>query len=524
MSRDAKIVFSVLSGWLSRGVTIALNLLLVPVLFGNLEPQELGLWLFLGQTAAILSVLDLGISFTLARRVAFSHSKVTFETESEIREKAQKELNDLIASSARIYFILAICVFFITTSIGSLYFRTLNLSTNDFYNTCIGWTVLCLNNAFVLLSARWTSILQGSGYVGWDALISSLVSVLTLLSQVCLVLQGGGLIGLAIAVALGSMLQRFLLIKFAKLKRPELFSTVGAWNSSIAASFVAPSLKAWVTGFCVAVSVHTDQFFVLSEGGAESFPNYRAAYLIFMNLALISCAVASASSAFISHAWQAGRFDEVQKLLLRNCKLSLFTMGIGSATVFALGDSLFNFWLGKNHFIGYPILCVFFLSLFLETQAQVISLASRATEDEVYMMTSILSACLKIGLAIILPLFLGLLGIALATMLAQLLTNHWFMVVRGLNRCRISKREYAARVILPVATVVFSTLLIERSILDMVCGSSDVFRTITAFTISLFVWTSAVWLLAIGEVERGQFSTFVSSRVAQNLAFLRMWR
>ena len=43
----------------------------------------------------------------------------------------------------------------------------------------------------------------------------------------------------------------------------------------------------------------------------------------------------------------------------------------------------------------------------------------------------------------------GLLGIALGTTIGLLLTNHWYMVYRGLGRLRISVREYSREILFP---------------------------------------------------------------------------
>ena len=51
--------------WFSRAVTIVLALVLMPVLFHHLAKEELGVWLMLAQTSALLLILDLGLSSVL---------------------------------------------------------------------------------------------------------------------------------------------------------------------------------------------------------------------------------------------------------------------------------------------------------------------------------------------------------------------------------------------------------------------------------------------------------------------------
>ena len=216
---------------------------------------------------------------------------------------------------------------------------------------------------------------------------------------------------------------------------------------------ISPSLRAWATNLGSLVVLNTDQFFIASLKGADHIPAYRAAFLVFYNLNTLAVTFAGASSVFVSHLWQAGELAEVHRVVLRNLRLGLGLMAAGGACILLLGPRLFDAWLGPGNFIGYPILTVFFLLFFLEAQSYVVTLGSRATEDEAFAFWSIGSAVLKLTLAATLGLRYGLLGIAASTLIAQLATNHWYMVYRGLRRLKISLTSHLVHVLLPVASL-----------------------------------------------------------------------
>ena len=71
MSITRRIAFGAAASWFSRGVSILLGLVLLPVLFRHLPKEELGVWLLLGQSWAALGIFDLGFGVTLTRRIAF---------------------------------------------------------------------------------------------------------------------------------------------------------------------------------------------------------------------------------------------------------------------------------------------------------------------------------------------------------------------------------------------------------------------------------------------------------------------
>ncbi len=60
MSVTKRIAFGAGGGWFSRGVTILLGLVMLPVLFRHIPKEQLGVWLLLGQSWTAMGILDLG--------------------------------------------------------------------------------------------------------------------------------------------------------------------------------------------------------------------------------------------------------------------------------------------------------------------------------------------------------------------------------------------------------------------------------------------------------------------------------
>src|SRR6185436_6584889 len=97
----------------------------------------------------------------------------------------------------------------------------------------IAWTILCACQALTVWATVWTCLLQGVGYIGWDALIASFISAGMLIAQIIAVLCGGGLIALATIAAVAMIFQRAMTRWFARKRRPELFALKGEWNPTV---------------------------------------------------------------------------------------------------------------------------------------------------------------------------------------------------------------------------------------------------------------------------------------------------
>src|SRR5215468_9119150 len=98
MSITRRILFGGAANWLSRATTIALGVLLMPVLFRNLPKEELGVWLLLGQTWAGLNVLDLGFGITLTRRIAFACGESGAKVDGPLSQHTLTTIADLVVS------------------------------------------------------------------------------------------------------------------------------------------------------------------------------------------------------------------------------------------------------------------------------------------------------------------------------------------------------------------------------------------------------------------------------------------
>jgi O-antigen/teichoic acid export membrane protein len=501
---NRRIVFGVVSVWVNRAIVIALRLVLIPVLFHYRPKEEVGIWMLLGQTWALIGILDLGFSATLTRRIALAKGKSGSDPNGPLGEESRREIADLIASGRRICFWLAIGTFVVGSVAGFLYLRQLHVAFLSLPTMCMAWGIICLSSSLGVWSEIWIWLMQGLGYIGWQFAIASALDILTIVLQIVAVMMGGGLVALAMTMAIGPVLLRFLLLRFARKWRPELFALRGKLDAALLRSLISPSLRAWITSLGIFVVMYSDPYLIAQLKGVSQIPAYRAAWLIFLNLNALSIAAALASAVFVSHLWQAGLFHEMQRVVLRNLRLGLSIVACGGACVLILGPRLFNLWLGQGNFVGYPLLAIFFVMFFLETQAAIISTCSRATEDEVFAPWSIAAGTLKIILSLSLGIRFGLTGIALGTLLALALTNHWFMTYRGLRRLRMSFWQHGSRVLLPVGLVFAATCasvwLVEQPLRD-----APAWRGVLAGgTVAGLILAAALWMLALDKSERAR--------------------
>lgn len=508
MSVTKRIAFGAAASWFSRGITILLGLVLLPVLFRHLPKEELGVWLLLGQSWAAMGILDLGVGITLTRRIAMAKGKSGGDPEAQLTEESKQEIADLVACGRRIYRFMAVGVFLVTCGLGFLYLRNLQLNSVSLGTAWLAWAILCAAQGFTVWGTVWTCLLQGVGYVGWDAIIASFVQAAMLTAQMIAVLCGGGLIALATLATFGAITQRFLTRWLARRRKPELFALKGNWNPKVLQGMTSLAFRAWLTAVGTMFIFNSDQFFIASAQGAEKIPAYRAAYLVVLNLNMLAITFASSSTVFVSCLWQACEFKQVHRVVQRNLRLGLLIMLSGAACVIALGSSLFDAWIGPGKFIGFPTLIVFTALLVFETHSFIIVASSRATEDEAFVVSTLTAGILKLCLSWLLMQRYGLLGIASGTLIAQLLTNNWFMAFRGLRRLRMSLRDHFQTVIMPVTGTFILILICDVAVLKLFSNESPLTHVLAAGVTTAVLLALSCWVMVLAKSERDRIRSF----------------
>ena len=458
MSTTKRIAFGAASHWVSRGVTIVLGLVLMPVLLGHLPKEEVGIWLLLGQSWAVLGILDLGFGVTLTRRIALAKGRSGGSPDTKLTTESLAEIADLVVCGRRIYRFMAIGVFLVSWSLGFFYLRNLDLHELSHSTVWIAWTILCACQALTVWGSVWPCLIQGVGYVGWDALLATMINGIMLLLQILAVFLGGGVILLAVIATAGALAQRAVTRWFSFRHQPELFAVRGSWNPQVLKGMPSLAIRAWLSSMGTVLVFNTDGFFIASAEGAENIPAFRAAFLVVLNMHIIASVFAQSSSVFISQLWQAGQHDEVRRIFQRNLRIGLCIMSCGGVAILMSGEALFNVWLGPFNYVGFGILTLFVVLFVLEQQSFIISTSCRATDHEPFAAWMMAGGFLKMLFAVLLIKRMGLLGLALSTLAAQVLTAHWFVIWQGLHRLQFGFGRYLSSVLLPSLVVALMSL------------------------------------------------------------------
>jgi O-antigen/teichoic acid export membrane protein len=449
VSISRKIAFAVGAAWLARALAIGSNLLLLPVLFRCMDREELGLWMLLGGSYASLGLLGFGFAPILTRHIALAKGRSGADPDAALTDETRQHIADLVVTGRAVLRVLAVVSFFVALGLGALFVENLDLQRVRPGTVVVAWVVMCLGYATVVWVSYLDCWLTGLGYAGLSTLIACALSILTLLANIGAVLLGGGLLALAIILIASGLVQRYLLLCLLRRRRPEVLELHGRWDGRLARALLKPALLFWLSTQGAFLILQTDAYFIALMRSPSEVPNYRASYQVVYSFHQVAAVVATMSAVFLSQVWRAGDLALFHRLVLGNARVGMVIMAAGAAFVLTVGREAIELWLGPGSFLSYTLLAVFCVTLTLETQQAILMACARATEDERYTVCTLAAAGLNLGLTWLLIQWLGLLGVALGTLLAQLLTTNWYAVVRPLARMQVPVLTYARQVLGP---------------------------------------------------------------------------
>ena len=486
---------AIAAAWIARAVAIVLNLVLVPVLFRFLPVRELGLWFLLGQSGAFLALMDLGLTATVTRHIALARGRASIVSGKDEAAFSAVAIGKLLRTSVVLSRGLAIGSFVLVWAVGWFALPELVDASALQAELLLAWTLVAVGNSCLVWAGPWSAFLLGVGDVRAEIGIRAGLRALALVAQVAVAVGGGGIGRLAVVTLLSGLALRICLCAAAR-RRHGALSRPGEYCSAVFRSLLGPSLKAWLTALGGFLILKTDQYFIAYFRDPRDIPAYHAAYTVLASLTLFAVALGTASHTFVSQLWRAGDRAAVHKMVSRTSVLGLLVMGCGSACVLVSGESLFRLWLGPGSYVGAAVVLMFCVTFTLEAHHVVVSVASRATEDEAFAAWALGAGALNLLLTWALIEPFGLLGVAAGTMIAQMCTNNWFAVYRGLRRLKMGIRQHVFRIVLPAAGVSALAWGAAWSATQMLAGAGgDLGRVTVSFVITATVLGVGAYLL-----------------------------
>jgi O-antigen/teichoic acid export membrane protein len=473
----------VVAKYFSIATWIITGLVLTPLLLKYLGNEAYGLYATLGSIGAYLSVLDLGTGLAIPRYVA------------QYRIERDPELINKLSSTFFFGFIGVGLLLLIAAFAFLPYVPDVFKTSSSLTHVAQVVFVVTVGNFLVLLPfGVLEGVLYGFQKVHINYWLDSLFYILNLAAAYCVAKLGGGLVGITFGTVGARILVSILLTRITWTECPMVRLRPKDFDWVVLRRLIGPSFYYFVIQIATLMIFSTDNVVISSFLGVAAVTAYSIAFrLCRLPVGLIS----SFAGVLLPRISELDTKSDLTRLRVVHAQLTKYSLLV-SLVVFsclvAFGKELIDLWVGPGNFAGLPILICLCLVWPLHTVVQCSSTVLMGTAKHKSLAGAlVVEGILNVLLSILLLHYIGVLGVALGTLLAKLSVSFWFA---PWSACRVLKQsfwDYAKDVspvflsLLPAIPVsIFVAKLDVAPALKIVGGS---LATTITFAIS-FYWLS----------------------------------
>ena len=451
MSNDRKIAKGFAGGIGLTLVNIAVAFLQFRLLLEFLSQEKAGVWLLFLSMGSYVLFFDVGIGPTLGREISFSLGSLELT-----EEQRGLQIGTLIRTCTSVVAALAGGVFLLAVTAGWAYLRT-TMAAPLHASARLAWDLYAAGAALNLVGQGWFAGIYGLGQVVTEKLVRSAGQLLGAILLAAALLLHLDLLGLAAASVVQTLTTILLARHALKLGNVHLFK-LGRFDPALVRRLAGPSLKYAATLLGGILILQTDNLVIASRLGTALIPNYQAVAKLVTTLMALSTMLIVTTTPFLSQAHARNDSLEIKRLLHRNLRFSLATMVIFGSVLACFADQIIAVWLGPGHFVGFGIVWVFLLVMLLEAHHASFATATMATGRIVFLVPALLAGVLNIGFSVYLAGRLGLFGVALGTLSAQVITNNWYVPWYAMRQFGLGFSEHFHRILAPILLLLSVTL------------------------------------------------------------------
>lgn len=468
LSAGRRIAMSAAANYAGKFVTVCISFILTPFILRYIGPAEYGLWILVGSIAGYASLLDLGVANAVVKFIAEYHARHDLSGAAPL-------------ISTALAFYLAVGLIGIGLSAIGAVFAGYWLQDAVSANTGLVVFLIGINVALYLPGSAATAVLRGLQRFDIVNLLNTGGAILSAVAIVILLRAGGGLLTLVSIYLVAFLLSQVAALIVVRKLAPEL--NFGSIRPS--ASLLRPILSFSMSMFVVQVAgrlqMKSAEVVIGSMSTLKAVTPYAIAGRLselpqiatdqFLQVILPAASAANATN----------DSDRLKRLFVTSTRITLaVAIPIGAALIL-LAPVILAAWVGPEYAFASTIAVVLTASSVINTSVwPAASILQAMSRHRVLALAALANGILNIGLSIFLFPYLGLVGVALGTLIptvAECIFFVWPYAVRSLH---IPWKHVLAESIVPAVAPMIPGLLILFGIMRLLVPADLIAITFTA--------------------------------------------
>ncbi len=430
---------SAISNWLTFIVNLVIGLLLTPFVVAHLGKSGYGIWVLIGSFTGYYGLLNIGITSALTRYV----SKACAEKDDA---RLQSVVSTAFVFLLTVALILTVGPLMLSGTLAAVF----NVAPENIGEFCTVVGLLGAATGLTFLSSMFAAVVTALEYFTVSNVVNVLSGILRALLTVWLILAGFGLIGVAWGVVGSTAFA--LIANYAVYRRFTSFGGMRIGAARWGTLWTLLGFGAVSTVIQVADILRTNmdsvviaRYLTLPEVGTYGIGSSLVSYLVSfvtIGLSVLRPRFTRLDAAFNPEA--------LRTLFLRSLTVSALLSFCAGMLLILFGGHFIFWWVGKDFAVSYPVLVVLTVGTTVAiAQNPGISLLYSVNKHYFYAITTIIEALANLALSIYLVNRIGLIGVAVGTLVPMLLVKIFVMPVYVSRLAGVRLRDYAARLAPP---------------------------------------------------------------------------
>jgi O-antigen/teichoic acid export membrane protein len=413
-----QIIRNVLVNWFAYAVTIVIGFFMAPFLVHHLGDSVYGVWTLLGSLTGYLGLLDFGITPSVVKSVAAYRAK-----------DDQNGINRIVTGGALVFVVIG--AISMAISIG-LAFVFNDLFPSPLSRSAAAEIVLLtgLNLAITFPASVFIGALRGFQRYDIDAAVSTVTLIARSVLIVVLLLNGQGIIALAIATFVFDMARLAYLLRAIYKINPGLKVAREFYDKAEMRHLFGQSSHFFLMAVGNRINYFTDSIVIGLYLSTAAITPYALALRLITYLRELVIEMTGVLMPAITHLHATEATDSVRELHVRATRYAaLLTLPCG-LLFWILGGDFLTLWVGPEYAESHYLLQILTFGIVLHLLATPTgSVLTGLGRHDIVARFSILQALTNLGVTLLLVKPLGLAGVALGTAVSMFCFVVWSLPV-----------------------------------------------------------------------------------------------
>lgn len=439
MTRTRRAVQGVITNYASAAVMAVAGFVLVPIVLHYLGREDYGLWATIGQILGYLALLDLGMANAVVRRTA------------RMREHGDKDgINRMVSTALALYCLLGFIFLVAGLGLSLLMPRWSAIPPQRTHVATAIFVIMVVYGSLSFPLRVASSTLNGYQRMAATNVTNFVANLLSPVLAVVMLVTGFGLIALPLGTVIAGLLAS--VAGFVILRRvvPDLRVGWRFVSRSEAREIFGWSWQLFLNNIAVAIIYQTDNLVVASGVGLAAVTIYTLTSRLPMYAMPLIFTLGDSCHPGAFELYEQGKLDRLREVYVRVMRLTA-AAGLTTAVLgLAFNESFMRLWVGPGNFGGFYLTAIFVFIMFYRVMMQVASIVviSSGKLKGVVLM-SLAEAVLNLILSVWWVRHYGIVGVAMGTATAGILTSGWYVIMFTARELRMTVLEYLGRGIVP---------------------------------------------------------------------------